>query len=228
MIQSVFSNMRSMSLFNGSIYCVSAVPALNGVLKLDGMPQTAAVANPTQLISGSGTASSDLDVSPDGNLIYLADSRPSPDGGIQRWEFDNNSSTWSLAYTLTSGLPNGAYYVTADFSGANPVVYAVTTEDSNNQLVQITDTGVSSIGTTFAYAGVNQNFRGIRLGPADAPPTLSIVPDTAGVVLRWSGTFVLQSGTNVAGPYSDVVPAATSPYTNATSGGGQMFFRLRN
>ena len=46
-------------------------------------------------------------------------------GGIKRYQFDG--STWSLAYTLNNGLDAGARYVMADFSGANPVVYAVTT-----------------------------------------------------------------------------------------------------
>jgi hypothetical protein len=229
-IQSVFPNMRSMALFNGSIYCVSAVGGGNGVLKLDGMPMTSATANPTVLFPGS-TASSDLDVSPDGNLIYVADSRNAPSGGIQRWQFDTNSSTWSLAYTLSDQLPSGAYYVTADWSGANPVVYAVTSDDSNNRLVQISDTGPSSTGATLAYAGVNQNFRGVRFGPAEttvvARPTLSITPNGNSVIVQWIGAFVLQSATNVGGPYADVVPTASSPYTNSTAP-GQMFFRLRN
>jgi hypothetical protein len=230
-IQSVFANMRSMALFNGSIYCTSAVGGNNGVLKLDGMPQTSGAANPTVLFPGS-TATSDCEVSPDGYLIYVADSRATPNGGIQRWQFDTNSSTWSLAYTLTDGMPNGAYYVTADFSGANPVVYAVTSEDSNNRLLHFTDTGGSSTSTTLAYAGVNQNFRGIRFGPGESPvvsrPTLSITPDGPNVVLQWAGAFVLQSSTNVTGSYSDVVPTATSPYTNATTGATRAFFRLRN
>jgi hypothetical protein len=223
--------MRSMAQFNGNIYCVSAVGSANGVLKLDGLPQTSGTANPTVLFPGS-TATSDLEVSADGYLIYVADSRATPNGGIQRWQFDTNSSTWSLAYTLTDGMPNGAYYVTADFSGPNPVVYAITSDDSNNRLVQISDTGVSSVGTTLAYSGVNQNFRGIRFGPSESPvvarPTLSITPDGNNVILQWSGAFVLQSATNVTGPYSDVVPAATSPYTNATAAPPQTFFRLRN
>jgi hypothetical protein len=71
-IQTVFSNMRGMALFNGSIYCVAAVANSDGVLKLDGMPHTAAGSNPTVLIdetAGASTGSSDCEVSPDGNLI---------------------------------------------------------------------------------------------------------------------------------------------------------------
>jgi hypothetical protein len=158
-------------------------------------------------------------------LIYVADSLTTGGGGIQRWEF--NGSTWSLAYTLTDHVAAGAYYVTADFSGANPVVYAVTTEADNNQIVRISDTGAGSTGTIIGYAGPNQNFRGIRLGPgatAVAQPILSLTPAPGAVILNWSGSFVLQSATNVTGPYTDVTN--TAPYTNSTSG-ARMFFRLR-
>ena len=89
---------------------------------------------------------------------------PGAGGGVQRWDFDGTS--WNIAYTLSVGSGVGARYVTADFSGANPVVYAVTTEDANNQIVRISDTGAGSPGTTVALAGANQTFRGLRLGPA--------------------------------------------------------------
>lgn len=45
-----------------------------------------------------------------------------------------------------------------------------------------------------------------------------------GNILTWTGPGALQSATDVAGPYNDVVGAA-SPYTNAT--GTPLFFRVR-
>jgi hypothetical protein len=45
-------------------------------------------------------------------------------------------------------------------------------------------------------------------------------------VLRWGGSFTLQSASNVAGPFYDI-PAAASPYTNSGSA-PVLFFRLRN
>ena len=162
LVQTNFGNVRSIGLFNGNIYCVSAVSGNNGVLKLNGMPKTAAVANPTLLFPGS-TSSSDLEVSPNGNIIYVADDRNAPNGGVQRWEFDGAS--WNRAYTLTNQLVSGARYVTADFSGPTPMLFAVTTEAENNRIVRIVDTGATASGTTIAYAGASQNFRGIRMGP---------------------------------------------------------------
>ncbi|MDB6026577.1 MAG: hypothetical protein JWM68_2800, partial [Verrucomicrobiales bacterium] len=135
-VQTNFGNVRSIGIFNGSIYCVSAVSGNNGVLKLDGMPKSSTGANPTNIFPGS-TSSSDLEVSPNGNIIYLADDRTAPNGGVQRWDFDG--SAWTRSYTLTNELLGGARYVTADFSGAHPVIYAVSTESENSRIVRIDD-----------------------------------------------------------------------------------------
>jgi hypothetical protein len=221
-VQTDWSNLRSMAIFNNRIYGVSAVAGKTGVMRFSGLPKT----NETVevVINTGSNFSSDCEVSPNGNLIYVADNLPGT-GGVQRWEF--NGSTWNLAYTLNNNLPNGAYYVTADFSGANPVVYAVTAEADNNTIVRYSDTGNGAAGTIVGYAGANQNFRGIRMGPSAASvgqPVLSINPAPGAVILNWSGSFTLQSATNVTGPYTDVT--STAPYTNSTSG-ARMFFRLR-
>ena len=224
-VQTNFGNVRSIGVFNGSIYIVSAVSGNNGVLKLDGMPKTSATANPTLLFPGS-TSSSDLEVSPNGNLIYVADDRNAPNGGVQRWQFEG--STWTRAYTLTSGLTNGARYVTADFSGPNPIVYAVSTESDNTRLVKIEDTGAASAGITIALSGANQTFRGLRMGPSETAvlprPTLSSSRSGNDLVLTWSGAYVLQSTTNAAGPY-ETISGATSPQTIPMSE-TLMFYRL--
>src|SRR5262249_26965970 len=107
-------------------------------------------------------------------------------------------------------------------------VYAVSTDADNNQIVRFTDTGAGATGTILGYAGVSQNFRGIRLGPAVAAasrPLLSITRAPGAVILNWTGSFALQSAANVTGLYTDVTNA-TAPYTNAASG-PQKFFRLR-
>src|SRR5207247_7962748 len=124
----------------------------------------------------------------------------------------------------------GARYVTADFSGATPLVYAVTTEADNNQIVGISDTGAGATGTVVAWAGANQTFRGLRLGPLattnTTQPPLSGTRETGAVILNWGGSFFLQSATNVTGVYEDVING-TRPYTNSTGSAGKRFFRLR-
>jgi len=228
-IQTTFLNMRSMSLFNGDIYCSGAVSGSTGVLKINGMPRTPTT--PTLLFAGS-SGSYDMMVSPDGNLIYLADQRNVlSGGGIQRYEFDG--SNWNLAYTMTSGFGNlGPRCLTADFSGPNPVIYATCNDQTfeNNRLVKVVDTGASSAAATLAYAGANQTFRGIRFGPVENTvvprPLLAFARDRNNLILSWSGAFTLQSATNVTGTYVDVT-GATSPYTNNMTATRQ-YFRLRN
>ena len=97
-----------MTLFNGSIYGVSAVAANPGVMKIAGLPMAPATLEwLIDTTTTSGDTSSDLKVSPNGNLIYLADARTrATGGGVQRWEF--NGTTWNLAYTLSDGLGAGA------------------------------------------------------------------------------------------------------------------------
>jgi autotransporter-associated beta strand protein len=46
-------------------------------------------------------------------------------------------------------------------------------------------------------------------------------------ILNWPGNFILQSATNVSGPYTDMPgPVVVGPYTNSTSA-TQQYFRLR-
>ena len=219
-----------MSLFNGNIYCAGAVSGKNGILKIEGMPTAAAM--PTTLFSGS-SGTYDMAVSPDGNLIYVADQRNvASGGGIQRWEFDG--ANWNLVYTLTAGFGNlGPRDVTADFSGADPILYVTSNDNTfdNNRLIRVEDTGAGSVGTTLAYAGVNETFRGIYFGPGESgavtSPVLSFERNGNDLILTWEGSFTLQSATDVSGPYSDI-SGAMSPFTNSISATGQMFFRLRN
>lgn len=231
LVQNTFINSRSMGLFNGNIYCSTAAQP-TGVLKMDGMPTNAVT--PTVLFNNdSGTY--DLAVSPDGNTIYVADQRnvgANPPGGIQRFDFDGTS--WNLSYVIKNGLGNlGPRYITADFSGPNPVLYVTSNDQTfdNNRIIRFEDTGADSAGTTLAYAGANQTFRGIQFGPVASPaivtqPTLVVSRDGTNVVLTWSGAFNLQSSTKVDGPYENV-PSATSPYTNSVNSSEQLFFRLQ-
>ena len=194
------------------------------------MPTTAVA--PTLLFSGS-SGTFDMAVSPNGNLIYVTDQRNvGNSGGIQRYDFDG--SNWNLTYTLNTGFGNlGPRYITADFGGANPVLYVTSNDQTfdNNRIIKVVDAGAGSAGTTLAYAGVNQTFRGIRFGPIQNPvvprPLLAFAHAGNNLVLTWTGAFSLQSATNATGVYVDV-SGATSPYTNGIGSEPRRFFRLRN
>jgi len=56
---------------------------------------------------------------------------------------------------------------------------------------------------------------------------LSIFQNGSQIILGWSGPWVLQTATNVSGPYSDL-PGATSPFTNMITAEPWEFFRLRS
>jgi hypothetical protein len=80
------------------------------------------------------------------------------------------------------------------------------------------------------YSVVISNQLGMTTGKVAAVgfvPVLNISPGAGTAVVNWSGAFTLQSATNVAGPYADVIPA-TSPFTNLFGPGeAQRYFRLR-
>jgi hypothetical protein len=220
------TNIRNFGVFNGDLYYASAVSGNEGIWQVTGMPHGSS--SSTLLFSGAGNFNADMDVSPDGTLIYVADDAPATSGGgILRFKFDG--ANWSQEYTLNSGLSTGARYVGADFSGPNPVLVAVTPEAENNRIVIIVDSGAGSPGTTIANAGVNQVFRGTRFGPIEtvARPTLYETLEGNHVILSWTGAFVLQSATNADGPYADVA-SQTNPYTNSVNTAARKFFRLRN
>jgi hypothetical protein len=57
-------------------------------------------------------------------------------------------------------------------------------------------------------------------------PLLNPTSGNSGLVLQWKNNFVLQSATNIVGPYQDVI-GASNPYTNHLNISPQYFFRLR-
>lgn len=118
-----------------------------------------------------------FDLNPAGTIAYIADTA----AGIQKYV--KTGSEWKLAYNfkIPQVIPGdqnngeGCFGVAVDFSGANPVVYATTTEGwggaNSNRVVRITDTGAASAVTTIAQAmSTNIVFRGIEFTP-EAQPT---------------------------------------------------------
>ncbi len=58
-------------------------------------------------------------------------------------------------------------------------------------------------------------------------PVMSYSRSGTNLVLAWTGQFILQSSTNVSGPYSDL-SGITSPYATKIASEARRFFRLRN
>jgi hypothetical protein len=94
------------------------------------------------------------------------------------------------------------------------------TPNVNNPV--ITFTSVSGLSSERWYADA---VRFISQPPKPGPIIAGKIG--AEIVLNWQGNFILQSATNVSGPYTDVLgPIVNGPYTNAT-GSTQQYFRLR-
>ena len=115
------------------------------------------------LSAGSKASTYGFALNASATTAYLADDTLKGVGGIQRWDFSGGA--WTMTYAFTSLTNIGARGVAVDFSGAQPVIYATTAENSTNRLVSITDTGAASAATTLATAGVNQIFRGVAFAP---------------------------------------------------------------
>ena len=143
------------------------------------LPKDAGCAMSLVFASASGykkTAGFDLNSA--GTIAYVADTV----AGIQKYV--KVGSVWKFAYNfkIPQVIPKdqnngeGCFGVTVDFNGANPVVYATTTEGwggaNSNRVVRITDTGAASVVTTIAQAtSTNIVFRGIEFTPEASPTT---------------------------------------------------------
>jgi hypothetical protein len=69
-----------------------------------------------------------------------------------------------------------------------------------------------------------------QLYPGTPPliPSLTFaVSNGTNLVFSWSGTYTLQSATDLAGPWTTVAGPVVSPYTINMTAAPQMFFRLQ-
>jgi hypothetical protein len=214
-IQTLYPNLRSVDVFNGNLYTVSGSSSGIAVLQWTGLPMAAT--DPTALFI-PGATPTDMAVDPTGTIIYLGTSI-----GVMRYQFDG--SNWNFAYTITG---SAIRYITVDFSGALPVIYATTSESNNNRLLQMVDNGGTATINTLVTAGVNQNLRGVRFGPnAAAPPAIiTLTKNGSSLVLTWDAAYSLYSSTDVAGTFTNVA-GATSPYTIDVNAATKAFFKVK-
>jgi hypothetical protein len=170
-------------------------------------------------------------------IAYLVDVRSqATGGGIHRYNGTGTGlpGSWTYAYTITndvSVLPNVIFFmhIVADFSGANPILYATggavqgtTADASATNLVSTIDTGLSNPTFTFlAASDPGTAFRGLTFAPN--PVSLSIVKSGSNIIISLKGGGSLLSSSVVTGPFLPVAGSPTSPYTNAISGTAQFY-----
>jgi hypothetical protein len=168
-VQSAIADSDVINIFNGNLCFSSQKSTPRGVYSFAGLPTTAAATN-LFFATGSSSSPYGFAISPDNTIAYVADGRSvSSGGGIQKY---TNNGTWGLAYTLAAGSTNGARGLTVRF-GQPPVLYATTTETSENRLIAITDTNSSAVVKVLATAAANEVFRGVQFTPQGNPPSIS-------------------------------------------------------
>ena len=184
-VQTNVVNSIAIQAIGGNLY-FSTQKITNGIWKIPGTPTVPVTNAAVFLNAGTKASTYGFALNAAATTAYLADDTLKGVGGIQRWDF--NGTAWMMSYAFTSLTNVGARGVAVDFSGAQPVIYATTAENSTNRLVSITDTGAKSAATTLATAGVNQIFRGVALAPDAglAPQFFSASGDAMGFALSWT------------------------------------------
>lgn len=170
-VENAIANCRVVNVA-GSNLVFSTQSGTNGLYTFDGLPRSAST--PVLLFgTGASTSPEDFVINSAANLAYVADD--SKGGGIQRWQYANGA--WTYAYTLDTGAASvGARSLTVDFSGAQPVIYAITAESVSNRLIALTDSGTAAAAVTLATSPANELYRAVKFGPASVSlpaPTLS-------------------------------------------------------
>jgi hypothetical protein len=179
---------RNIEIFNGQLYYSTASNSSGniGIYALgSGLPTSTATATPviTYPASSNGNGPYGFSISPDGCTAYIADDGSTNYEGISKWT-KNTSGNWAFQYKNSTP----ARGLIVDYSGLDPIIYATTTETSNNKIIKIVDNGSLANSTIIASAGSNYRFAGIDFTP-NSTESISI-PDVAAQLFN-----ICQNGT---------------------------------
>jgi CotH kinase protein/Concanavalin A-like lectin/glucanases superfamily/Lamin Tail Domain len=234
-IQSAVANSIVIQALGGDLYFSTAKTTL-GLWKIPGTPNVPVTNAAVFLSAGSKASPYAFAFNTNFTTAYIADDTLKGVGGIQRWDF--NGGAWVMTYAFSSLTNIGARGVAADFSGAHPVIYATTAENSTNRLVAITDAGANSTAATLAIAGVNQIFRGVVFAPdaASNPNIFNTTKNTSGFVITWTAllnqNYTVQWTGDLTGNNWTTLTNLTSTTTEMTvtdataSGSTNRFYRI--
>lgn len=187
-------NLRVLNIFGGQLYTSAMTGAFRGVNTIgSGIPTTGG--QTTTLLTGFSSATNSPQSVYDyyfanATTLYVADDRSTTTantGGLEK--FTLISGTWTLAYTLTSGLGTQGLRGLAAFndSSGNAVLYATTSDGLRVTTItdQISATTLPPTETfvTIATAPANTAFRGVDLAAVPEPTALGLGLVTAGLLL---------------------------------------------
>ncbi len=158
-------NTRFLTASGGQLY-YSTASGGTGIYRVGiGLPTNSGVVS-TLYISTTGGSPYGFSMKPDSTVCYVADDRAiSSGGGIQKW--NRVGSTWSLAYTLGTGVGStvGARGLAVNWTTTPPTIIATTAEATLNRAIRIIDSSAASTAFTLATASANTIFRGIAFTP---------------------------------------------------------------
>lgn len=240
-----------MRIFNGQIYFSTqkagptSTSSQLGVFALGTGKPTSGTVTVSQIINTGSNEPQDFSFNSTTDICYVAISKNSAAGGIQKWT--KSGSTWTLAYTLGTGVASiGAYGLVVDYSGSVPVIYATTYESTGNRVIKIVDNGTLATATvtTLVAAASNVYYKGITFAPvASGTPVvnLTVSADTASeagmsvitvtanssAVLSTAQTVSLNiSGTGITS--GDYALSGTSITIPASSSAGSVTFTVKD
>jgi hypothetical protein len=183
-------NGRLVNIFDGQLYLSTMSGAFRGVNRVGtGLPTTPATETLTLLpgFDPSTTSTQDTEdfLFADSTTLYVCDQRSAGlagGAGLQKWTFDSGTNTWTLAYTLTTGLTATVRHVTAQTVGGQFTLFCTTADAAagGNKLVSVVDTGAGSAFTLVAQAPALTLWKGVDFAPAGATPPPVCYPNCDG------------------------------------------------
>ncbi|MBU3658481.1 MAG: hypothetical protein FGM14_01305 [Flavobacteriales bacterium] len=241
-VQLLSGNIRNIEIFNDTLYYSTGSGTIGVYKFLNGLPiagsnqPTAAIAT---YVTTSGTGGPyGFSISPDGCTLYIADAGSSGSGsypGISKWTRSGGN------YTFQYSFSTNAIGIVVDYSGVYPILYATTTQNSNNQIIKIKDIGVSSASSILLSAGSNYVFRGIDFTPSSIatitintqPQAVSVCQNAAtqlSVSAVSSASLTYQWFSNTVNSYCGATPisgAQSSTYSPPVSSTGTIYYFVK-
>lgn len=171
-VSSTVTNVRVVNIFNNQLYFSTGSSPI-GIYKVGtGLPTTTGQTSTLEItVGGTSPSPYGFTFNTTNTICYVADDRANASGSVKK--YTNSGSGWTEAYTLNPATNIGTRGLTVDWSGVNPIIYAVGTD---SKVYKIEDVNASSAGVVLATAPTNTAFRGIAFAPKQNPSTNVISP----------------------------------------------------
>jgi hypothetical protein len=188
------ANNRVIQDIGGNIYFSTGSGSTRGIYEITGTPTTTGNTAVSLINTSSlGTVSPyDFVFNANLTLAYIADSDAYTTsaglGGIEKWALV--SGVWTFQYSLPvinttgTGTSAGATGLAVDFSGANPIIYA--TSSDGTSLFDVVDTNANANATLLDTASANEAFRGLDFAPTNVPEPSTLGLAGIGLATLWN------------------------------------------